>query len=129
MSEVPPRLHLKPPLHYRGSKCGRGLHGEADLIVGDTVVDFKCSSRAHDFSWFCQTLAYAAMVGNGIVGDGHDDDDEEEEEEDTNSTRIQRVQVFNPLLQTIWEFDCHAWNTRTEFLDYLLGCAAAPHEG
>ena len=102
---------VKPILRYES------ITGEADLMIISqersqgsvqhnpkmiTIVDFKCSRRVHDFSWFGQGLMYVAMISMD------------------KSYQANTLQVFNPILQTIWEYDCSGWHSRKEFLDYLL---------
>jgi hypothetical protein len=88
-------LRVKPLLH---SAC---MTGEADVLTERTVVDFKCSTRTQDFAWFGQGLAYMAMAPP--------------------DSRPNTLQVFNPVMRTVWEFDCTDWthDARAAFLAYL----------
>ena len=80
--------------------------GEADLTTPDTVVDFKCSKRLHDFAWLAQGLTYIAM---------------------STSTQPNKLKIFNPVMQSIWEYDCTDWppDARRGYIDYLVNGKAA----
>jgi hypothetical protein len=77
--------------------------GEADLVSDKEIVDFKCSKRSHDFSWTGQGLAYIAM-----------------HQEET-SSKIDTLQIFNPMMRTVWEYDCANWDEegRRKYIEYL----------
>lgn len=80
------------------------IAGEADLLTSTSVIDYKCSKRMHDFSWLGQGIAYMAMAC---------------------SDKLNKLLIFNPLMQSIWEYDCSEWTmeTRGAFMDYLLRIA------
>ncbi|KAG2483892.1 hypothetical protein HYH03_017286 [Edaphochlamys debaryana] len=62
-TSVPPGcIRLKPLFTHRNL-----LHGEADLVTHDSVIDFKCSRRTQDFAWLAQCLSYVAMEGSGAL--------------------------------------------------------------
>ncbi|PNH08350.1 hypothetical protein TSOC_005122 [Tetrabaena socialis] len=88
---------LKPVFQFQA------LSGEANLMTDTSCVDFKCSKRTQDFAWLAQGLAYMAM-------------------ESVQSNRnLGTLQIFNPIMQTIWEYDCRDWapGVRAAFLEYL----------
>ena len=90
-------LMLKPTFAYHT------LVGEADIVAGACVVDYKCSKRTHDFAWLAQGLAYVAMASTQY------------------KLVVDKLHIFNPIMQTIWEYDCGEWShaTRLGFIDYL----------
>ena len=94
-------LHLKKMFEYDG------ISGEADLVTHNEVIDFKCSRRIHDFAWLGQVLAYMAMASALPEHPG-----------------LTRLSIFNPIVQTIWEYDCSTWNGRTAYIDHLAYIAA-----
>jgi len=74
-----------------------GLIGEADATTYTGIIEIKCSSRALDFQWLLQGLAYVAMSG------------------------LHELCVFNPVTRSVWEVDCRGWSKdrREGFLDFL----------
>jgi hypothetical protein len=91
----------KSKCHY-GVKLDNGIHGEIDLLVDSTVVDFKtsydCDIKAE---WIIQTLCYAHMCR-------------------LDGKKIDKIQIFNPLQGTVHIINISGWNKGSALIDYLL---------
>jgi hypothetical protein len=63
-----------------------GFYGIADIVIGDTLYDFKCAVSER-IEYKLQILAYASLLNN------------------EKSVRINKVGIINPLTEKITEYD------------------------
>jgi len=82
-----------------------GVFGEVDMIVGDTLIDYKTSMNDDmDAKWIVQLLCYKILC-------------------ERNSKRrfpIRKMAIFNPLRGWISEIAIEQWDKHMDLLAYLL---------
>lgn len=79
-----------------------GVHGELDLRIGDTIIDYKTSVNDEiSMQWFVQLLCYKALC-------------------DLNEKKITTLAILNPLRGWYSEIDVSAWDKQCELLAYLI---------
>jgi hypothetical protein len=79
-----------------------GIFGEADMIVGDTIIDYKVSSSDElDATWIVQLLAYKTLC-------------------DINKHKINKIAIFNALRGWYYEIDVSGWTGHYKLIAYLL---------
>jgi len=88
------RKDLKAPID--------GIFGEADMIAGDVLIDYKTStSEEIDAMWIVQLLTYKALCN-------------------INKISINQIAIFNALTGWYYEVDVSNWKEHFRLLAYLL---------
>ena len=83
-------------------KLEEGIFGEADMIVGDTVIDYKVSTSDElDAIWIIQLLCYKTLC-------------------DINKIAIKNIGIFNALRGWYYEIDVSDWKGHYKLMSYLL---------
>ena len=91
-----PTISAKPFFNYNG------VEGEADLIVDDTIIDFK-NSGSHSIQpeWLLQLLGYTFLARqNGYI--------------------INNIAIFNTLGGLLYKMDVSKWRKGLLLIRYLL---------
>lgn len=88
-------------------RIDEGIYGEIDMIVGDTIVDYKTSNSDDiDATWVVQLLLYKVLVEkNSNLADRR---------------QINHVGIFNPLRGWYYELDVKSWDKHMELVKYIL---------
>lgn len=118
-SDVAERVHrLGPDKYYGVTLSAAGTSAEPDLIVGSTLIDFKCTRQPTPRADFLQLCAYKAMFDRVVAGPGGGIDRR------TLPPRIDKLMVFYPLhmgseLRAAHTLDVTSWDSSTFFRKYL----------
>ena len=84
-----------------------GIFGELDMLVGDTIIDYKTSTNDDiNAMWFLQLLCYKVLC--------------EKNADIEHRRKINHVGIFNPLKGWYYELDVSSWNKHNELIMYLL---------
>lgn len=79
-----------------------GMHGELDLRIGDTIIDYKTSINDDiSMQWLLQLLCYKVLA-------------------DHNGHHISRIGILNSLRGWYGEVDVSSWDRHHDLVDYLL---------
>lgn len=83
-----------------------GVHGELDLRVGDTIVEFKTTINEDiNMEWLLQLLCYKVLY---------------EWQPENKGKVIKTIAIFNPLKGLYFSLDVSTWNKHRELVQYLL---------
>ncbi len=86
-------------------KLDEGVYGEVDMIVGDTLIDYKTSSSDEvEAKWIVQLLCYKILC----------------ERNSEKRFPIRKIAIFNPLRGWISEINIDNWDKHMDLLVYLL---------
>jgi len=86
----------------RDLKLEEGIFGEADMIVGDTVIDYKVAAADElDAMWIIQLLCYKTLC-------------------DINKIPIKNIGIFNALRGWYYQIDVSDWKGHYKLMSYLL---------
>jgi hypothetical protein len=98
----------KQPIECRKEvRIDEGIFGEIDMVVGDTIIDYKTSTNDEiNAMWFIQLLCYKVLC--------------EKHSEVEQRRKINNIGIFNPLKGWYYEVDISGWNKHAEFIAYLL---------
>jgi hypothetical protein len=92
------------------SLCIEGvLYGDADLLIDDCVIEFKCSkNECVNSSNFIQIMAYASLVRHsGKL------------KERNFKSQCGRIAILNPVKGTFYIQDISSWNGHDELIEFL----------
>ncbi len=81
------------------------LVGELDLVdkTNKKIIDYKCSITSHcKLEWIIQLLAYVSLL-----------------KITNNEIEINSIEIYNPILGSVTNFDISKWNKYDELLSYL----------
>jgi len=86
-------------------KLEDGVYGEVDMIVGDTLIDYKTSINDEvNANWIAQLLCYKILC----------------EKNTQKRYPIKNIGVFNPLRGCYYEMNIESWSQHMNLLSYLL---------
>jgi hypothetical protein len=82
-----------------------GMNGEIDLLIGNTIIDYKTSINDDiSIQWILQLLCYKVL---------HDFNNPHDK-------KVEKIAVMNPLRGWYSYIDVSAWNKHHELVSYLL---------
>lgn len=82
-----------------------GLHGEFDVRVGNTIIDYKTSKNDNiGLQWLVQLLCYKCLYEKQVYC----------------KTPITKIGIINTLKGWYGEIDVSKWNKHNELISYLM---------